>query len=87
MAIVKMRRPRKPYDVDEIETLYVDQTERREGMHESHPQFGSADPGRYQEMRDFYGIEEALNYPLDGHEVEDKKSQMEVVLERYKPFE
>lgn len=83
MAIVKMRRPRKPYDVDEIETLYVHETERGEGMTETHPQFGSADPGRYQEMRDFYGIEDALK-PEDGHEVEERQSQMDVVLERYR---
>jgi hypothetical protein len=83
MAIVKMRVPRKPYDVDEIETLFVHKTERGHGMSETHPQFGSADPGRYQEMRDFYGIEEAIG-AADGHEVEDRPSGMDIVLERYR---
>lgn len=61
MAIVPMRRPRMPYDIDEIETIYVHNKERTESGHEQHPQFGSADPRRFQEMRDFYGIEEVIH--------------------------
>lgn len=70
MATVKMRVPRKPYDVHEIETVYVHQHEGPEST-ERHPQFGSADPRRFQEMRDFYGaeqvrreMEESYNGPL-----------------------
>jgi len=56
MAIVRMRVPRKPYDVEEIETVVMHREEGSESS-EHHPQFGSADPRRYQEMRDFYGAE------------------------------
>jgi hypothetical protein len=51
-----MRVPHKPYDAPEIETVFVHEHEVEED--ESHPQFGSNDPRRNQEMRDFYGIEE-----------------------------